>query len=68
MRTQEPLHPLWSEQSPVVGVVPAKADSGCGWKNKGLTLEACKDPLECGKGGVGDCWQGRKEGCLPPEQ
>lgn len=49
---------LWSEQCPVVGVVPAKADSGCGWKNKGLTLEEPADPPGCGKGGVGVCWQG----------
>lgn len=52
------LHPLWSGQSPVVGVVPAKADSGCGWEEGGLTLEEHADPLRCDKGDVGVCWRG----------
>lgn len=55
MRTQEPLHPLWSGQSPVVGVVPPKADSGCGWQKGGLTLEEHADPLGCDKGTVVVC-------------
>lgn len=58
MRTQEPLHPLWSGQSPVVGVVPDKADSGYRWEKGGLTLEEHADPLECDEGGVGVCCRG----------